>query len=139
MKDKPPSIMSSYGEGGHATNEIKKPSKVKTFLVSGVAFVPVKVRFEVKAKNASKAIIDANIRFKVYPEIRYYSIVVGSEDYGAVHSFDCTNAEQKWLFSMNGQMQTVCVHVEFARSLEKALNEANAKVAELQKEPRRKD
>ena len=49
------------------------------------------------------------------------------------------DAEQKWLFSMNGQMQTVCVHVEFARSLEKALNEANAKVAELQKEPRRKD
>jgi hypothetical protein len=44
------------------------------------------------------------------------------------------DAEQKWLFSVNGQMQTVCVHVEFARSLEKALNEANAKLATYARE-----
>ncbi len=32
-----------------------------------------------------------------------------------------TDAEQKWLFSMNGQMQTVCVHSDFSRQLEREL------------------
>lgn len=39
-----------------------------------------------------------------------------------------TDAMQKWLFSIEGQMQTVCVHVEDAKKLELqlqgALNEA---------------
>jgi hypothetical protein len=36
-----------------------------------------------------------------------------------------TDAEQKYLFSLNGQMQTICVHADFARQLERELNEAN--------------
>lgn len=47
--------MSCYGEGGHATDEIPKASpKLKTFLVSGIAFVPVKVSFKVMAKDITK-------------------------------------------------------------------------------------
>lgn len=35
-----------------------------------------------------------------------------------------TDAEQKYFFSIDGQMQTLCVHQEFARRLERERNEA---------------
>lgn len=66
---------------------------MKTFLVSGIAFVPVDVRFKVEASNAENAMKKANRLFLNDRDIRQSSVIMGSEDFGAIHSFDATNAE----------------------------------------------
>ena len=67
---------------------------MKVFNVSGFAFVRVKVQFRVTAKDSQAAMKEANLLFKENSGIRNNSIIIGSEDYGAVHSFDATNAEK---------------------------------------------
>lgn len=65
--------------------------KKKLFVVTGHAFVPVKVSCEVEATDADAAMKAANRKLK--RRIRGY-IVPGSEDEGAAFGFDATNAEE---------------------------------------------
>lgn len=67
---------------------------MKFFSVSGLAVVPVSCKFTVSAKNADEAMKKANEIFKLDRNIRHSSVVIGSEDFGAIHDFDATNAEE---------------------------------------------
>ncbi len=51
-------------------------------------------KFTVSAKNADEAMKKANEIFKLDRNIRHSSVVIGSEDFGAIHDFDATNAEE---------------------------------------------
>lgn len=60
------------------------------FMVTGHAFVPVKVQIEVEADSSESAMHYANMKLirGIQPHI-----VSGSEDYGAAFRFDAYSAE----------------------------------------------
>lgn len=63
----------------------------RRFVVSGHAFVPVRVRIEIEAADANAAMKAANQKLKT--QIRGY-IVPGSDDEGAAWGFNAFNAEE---------------------------------------------
>lgn len=80
---------------GMAKSESEPPVRVqpvvRRFVVSGHAFVPVKVRIEIEAADADAAMRAANRKLKT--KIRDH-IVAGSDDEGAAWGFDATDAEE---------------------------------------------
>jgi hypothetical protein len=64
---------------------------VKTFLVYGHAFVPMKVQIKIEADPPEAAMKAANKKLKT--KIRDY-LIPGSEDDGAAFGFDATDAEE---------------------------------------------
>lgn len=66
---------------------------MKTFHVTGHAFVPVKVKISVESETPDDAMKQANKIFKNGGDITKRHIVPGSEDDGAVWGFEATWAE----------------------------------------------
>jgi hypothetical protein len=86
------SACGAVGSAREARRIARKLAAMKTYRVTGFAFVPVKVAIDISAETPDAAMVKANRLLR--KGISKY-IVVGSEDYGAAFNFDATSAEPK--------------------------------------------